>query len=139
MVTGVEGRLLSGYDCQIWGPEHVSPAHHPPPPPTEQRGQCSHLGCQHHCVPTLNGPACYCNTSFQLQADGKTCKGKRAHVHILGFRTCCGVSGLGWGGESLKGARQEVGLPHALQLQGVTVGPNHLLPPDFSKLILKII
>nr|KAF6374460.1 LDL receptor related protein 1 [Pipistrellus kuhlii] len=37
-------------------------------------GNCSLLGCQHHCVPTLNGPTCYCNNSFQLQADGKTCK-----------------------------------------------------------------
>ncbi|XP_072597864.1 prolow-density lipoprotein receptor-related protein 1 isoform X2 [Vulpes vulpes] len=40
----------------------------------ELQGQCSQLGCQHHCVPTLNGPTCYCNNSFQLQADGKTCK-----------------------------------------------------------------
>ncbi|XP_039721687.1 prolow-density lipoprotein receptor-related protein 1 isoform X1 [Pteropus medius] len=40
----------------------------------ELRGNCSQLGCQHHCVPTFNGPTCYCNNSFQLQADGKTCK-----------------------------------------------------------------
>nr|XP_019597875.1 PREDICTED: prolow-density lipoprotein receptor-related protein 1 isoform X3 [Rhinolophus sinicus] len=40
----------------------------------ELRSNCSQLGCQHHCVPTLNGPTCYCNNSFQLQADGKTCK-----------------------------------------------------------------
>ncbi|KAL8164057.1 UNVERIFIED_CONTAM: Exosome complex protein [Gekko kuhli] len=35
---------------------------------------CSTMGCQHHCVPTLNGPACYCNSSFQLAEDGKSCK-----------------------------------------------------------------
>ncbi|XP_066473947.1 prolow-density lipoprotein receptor-related protein 1 [Tiliqua scincoides] len=35
---------------------------------------CSAMGCQHHCVPTLNGPACYCNNSFQLADDGKSCK-----------------------------------------------------------------
>uniref|UniRef100_A0A8C9AST4 LDL receptor related protein 1 n=1 Tax=Prolemur simus TaxID=1328070 RepID=A0A8C9AST4_PROSS len=40
----------------------------------ELRSNCSRLGCQHHCVPTLDGPTCYCNNSFQLQADGKTCK-----------------------------------------------------------------
>ncbi|XP_058529110.1 prolow-density lipoprotein receptor-related protein 1 isoform X2 [Ochotona princeps] len=40
----------------------------------ELRGNCSRLGCQHNCVPTLSGPTCYCNSSFQLQADGKTCK-----------------------------------------------------------------
>uniref|UniRef100_A0A2K5KFF3 EGF-like domain-containing protein n=1 Tax=Colobus angolensis palliatus TaxID=336983 RepID=A0A2K5KFF3_COLAP len=40
----------------------------------ELRGNCSRLGCQHHCVPTLDGPTCYCNSSFQLQADSKTCK-----------------------------------------------------------------
>lgn len=45
-------------------------------PLTELIGNCSQLGCQHHCVPTLNGPTCYCNNSFQLQADGKTCKGE---------------------------------------------------------------
>ncbi|XP_048343554.1 LOW QUALITY PROTEIN: prolow-density lipoprotein receptor-related protein 1 [Sphaerodactylus townsendi] len=35
---------------------------------------CSSMGCQHNCVPTLNGPACYCNSSFQLAEDGKSCK-----------------------------------------------------------------
>lgn len=37
---------------------------------------CSAMGCQHHCVPTVNGPACYCNSSFQLADDGKSCKGR---------------------------------------------------------------
>ena len=67
-----------------------------PPSPTEQRGQCSHLGCQHHCVPTLNGPTCYCNSSFQLQADGKTCKGECACTHLLGFGTCWEAVGGQW-------------------------------------------
>uniref|UniRef100_A0A8D0H854 LDL receptor related protein 1 n=1 Tax=Sphenodon punctatus TaxID=8508 RepID=A0A8D0H854_SPHPU len=40
----------------------------------ELLSNCSTLGCQHHCVPTLNGPACYCNSSFQLAEDGKNCK-----------------------------------------------------------------
>nr|XP_042700082.1 LOW QUALITY PROTEIN: prolow-density lipoprotein receptor-related protein 1 [Chrysemys picta bellii] len=35
---------------------------------------CSALGCQHHCVPTLVGPTCYCNSSFQLAEDRKSCK-----------------------------------------------------------------
>ncbi|CAO2582032.1 Prolow-density lipoprotein receptor-related protein 1 [Lemmus lemmus] len=40
----------------------------------ELRVNCSQMGCQHHCVPTPSGPTCFCNSSFQLQADGKTCK-----------------------------------------------------------------
>uniref|UniRef100_A0A8D2LBK3 Prolow-density lipoprotein receptor-related protein 1 n=1 Tax=Varanus komodoensis TaxID=61221 RepID=A0A8D2LBK3_VARKO len=40
----------------------------------ELLANCSALGCQHHCVPTLNGPMCYCNNSFQLAEDGKSCK-----------------------------------------------------------------
>uniref|UniRef100_A0A452GR76 EGF-like domain-containing protein n=1 Tax=Gopherus agassizii TaxID=38772 RepID=A0A452GR76_9SAUR len=35
---------------------------------------CTALGCQHHCVPTLVGPICYCNSSFQLAEDRKSCK-----------------------------------------------------------------
>ncbi|CAJ0919739.1 unnamed protein product [Ranitomeya imitator] len=35
---------------------------------------CTISGCQHHCARTVNGPACYCNASFQLAEDGKTCK-----------------------------------------------------------------
>ncbi|XP_037739600.1 prolow-density lipoprotein receptor-related protein 1 isoform X1 [Chelonia mydas] len=35
---------------------------------------CSALGCQHHCIPTLVGPTCYCNSSFQLAEDRKSCK-----------------------------------------------------------------
>uniref|UniRef100_A0A8C3T1G6 EGF-like domain-containing protein n=1 Tax=Chelydra serpentina TaxID=8475 RepID=A0A8C3T1G6_CHESE len=35
---------------------------------------CSALACQHHCVPTLVGPTCYCNSSFQLAEDRKSCK-----------------------------------------------------------------
>ena len=48
-------------------------------------------------------------------------------------------NGPGWGGESLKSARQEAGLQRALQPLIVTVSPNRLLLPDFSELILKII
>uniref|UniRef100_H3BGS9 Prolow-density lipoprotein receptor-related protein 1 n=1 Tax=Latimeria chalumnae TaxID=7897 RepID=H3BGS9_LATCH len=35
---------------------------------------CSSAGCQHHCVPTLDGPACYCNNGYELAPDGKSCK-----------------------------------------------------------------
>ncbi|XP_010222049.1 PREDICTED: low-density lipoprotein receptor-related protein 1-like, partial [Tinamus guttatus] len=40
----------------------------------EQLANCTALGCQHHCVPTLSGPACYCNGSFQLAEDRRSCK-----------------------------------------------------------------
>uniref|UniRef100_A0A663N6E5 Prolow-density lipoprotein receptor-related protein 1 n=1 Tax=Athene cunicularia TaxID=194338 RepID=A0A663N6E5_ATHCN len=40
----------------------------------EQLANCTALACQHHCVPTLSGPACYCNNSFQLAEDRRSCK-----------------------------------------------------------------
>ncbi|CAH2224426.1 prolow-density lipo receptor-related 1 [Pelobates cultripes] len=42
----------------------------------EFSSNCSHntLGCTHNCAATLSGPMCYCNTSYQLAEDGKTCK-----------------------------------------------------------------
>ncbi|KAM4794631.1 prolow-density lipoprotein receptor-related protein 1 [Rhinophrynus dorsalis] len=40
----------------------------------EYAHNCSEYGCQHHCARTMNGPACYCNTSYLLVEDGKTCK-----------------------------------------------------------------
>ncbi|KAM3845339.1 prolow-density lipoprotein receptor-related protein 1 [Vipera latastei] len=40
----------------------------------ELLANCSTMGCQHHCVPTLNGPTCYCNSSSQVAEDGKSCK-----------------------------------------------------------------
>uniref|UniRef100_A0A670IUS4 LDL receptor related protein 1 n=1 Tax=Podarcis muralis TaxID=64176 RepID=A0A670IUS4_PODMU len=35
---------------------------------------CTEMGCKHHCAQTLNGPECYCNSTFQLAEDGKSCK-----------------------------------------------------------------
>ncbi|KAL7989903.1 hypothetical protein Chor_012569 [Crotalus horridus] len=40
----------------------------------ELLANCSSMGCQHHCAPTLNGPACYCDSSSQVAEDGKSCK-----------------------------------------------------------------
>lgn len=47
----------------------------PFPVSSEQLANCTALACQHHCVPTLSGPACYCNNSFQLAEDRRSCKG----------------------------------------------------------------
>lgn len=88
-------------------------------PHTELRGHCSHLGCQHHCVPTLNGPTCYCNNTFQLQADGKTCKGMWVQALCAGAGRGAGQQAwLSWENK-MEGAREEV-WPHARQLQGAT-------------------
>ena len=34
-------------------------------------------GCDHKCVHGVGGPVCSCHAGYQLQADGKTCQGKR--------------------------------------------------------------
>lgn len=51
------------------------PLSSPSPLSSEQLANCTALACQHHCVPTLSGPACYCNNSFQLAEDRRSCKG----------------------------------------------------------------
>uniref|UniRef100_UPI00398F174B low-density lipoprotein receptor-related protein 1-like n=1 Tax=Pristiophorus japonicus TaxID=55135 RepID=UPI00398F174B len=35
---------------------------------------CTKAGCKHRCAVTNNGIACYCNNSYALTEDGKTCK-----------------------------------------------------------------
>ncbi|XP_069042806.1 low-density lipoprotein receptor-related protein 1 isoform X2 [Lepisosteus oculatus] len=35
---------------------------------------CTHFGCQYNCSVTQNGPACYCKSGFEIDADSRTCR-----------------------------------------------------------------
>ncbi|KAK2516454.1 Lrp1 [Columba guinea] len=60
----------------------------------EQLANCTALGCQHHCVPTLSGPACYCNNSFQLAEDRRSCKDfDECTVYGTCSQTCTNTEG----------------------------------------------
>uniref|UniRef100_A0A8B9NAZ8 LDL receptor related protein 1 n=1 Tax=Accipiter nisus TaxID=211598 RepID=A0A8B9NAZ8_9AVES len=60
----------------------------------EQLANCTALACQHHCVPTLSGPACYCNNSFQLAEDRRSCKDfDECTVYGTCSQTCTNTEG----------------------------------------------
>uniref|UniRef100_A0A7M4FXS6 LDL receptor related protein 1 n=1 Tax=Crocodylus porosus TaxID=8502 RepID=A0A7M4FXS6_CROPO len=55
---------------------------------------CTAQGCQHHCVPALSGPVCYCNGSFQLAEDRKSCKDfDECTVYGTCSQTCTNTEG----------------------------------------------
>lgn len=43
----------------------------------EHAEACATLGCQSNCTATHDGPLCYCNSGYEIAADGKACKGER--------------------------------------------------------------
>ncbi|KAF4796728.1 hypothetical protein TURU_081715 [Turdus rufiventris] len=60
----------------------------------EQLANCSALGCQHHCAPTLSGPVCYCNHSFQLAEDRRSCRDfDECTVYGTCSQTCSNTEG----------------------------------------------
>eukprot|EP00079_Xenopus_tropicalis_P012610 XP_002939758.2 PREDICTED: prolow-density lipoprotein receptor-related protein 1 [Xenopus tropicalis] len=60
----------------------------------EYAHNCTELGCQHHCARTVTGPVCYCNTSYQLVEDGKTCKDfDECTVYGTCSQTCFNMEG----------------------------------------------
>nr|XP_026654669.1 low-density lipoprotein receptor-related protein 1-like [Zonotrichia albicollis] len=60
----------------------------------EQLANCSALNCQHHCAPTLSGPVCYCNHSFQLAEDRRSCRDfDECTVYGTCSQTCTNTEG----------------------------------------------
>lgn len=44
---------------------------------SERAPACASHGCHYNCAVTHDGPQCYCNSGYEVAADGKMCKGER--------------------------------------------------------------
>uniref|UniRef100_A0A3Q2C7P6 EGF-like domain-containing protein n=1 Tax=Cyprinodon variegatus TaxID=28743 RepID=A0A3Q2C7P6_CYPVA len=55
---------------------------------------CSLTGCQEHCAITPQGPACYCNSGYEISPDGRTCKDfDECSVYGTCSQTCANTNG----------------------------------------------
>lgn len=43
---------------------------------SERAPACASHGCHYNCAVTHDGPQCYCNSGYEVAADGKMCKGE---------------------------------------------------------------
>lgn len=43
---------------------------------SDQAPACASHECQFNCAVTHDGPRCYCGAGYEVDADGKTCKGE---------------------------------------------------------------
>ena len=60
---------------------------------------CSTLGCEHECVPSLEGGVCICPEGKKVANDSRTCIGNLPFIYYVSKRI--GLVGSGWVGSEL--------------------------------------